>query len=87
VSYDSAADTQAHIATVQELLEEVIGGLRYRSAVHDRSKLEEPEKAMFDRVTPRLRELTYGSPEYKLALKDMGAALTHHYGNPRHVTA
>ena len=77
--YDSTAETQAHIAEVQELLEEVIGGLRYRSAVHDRSKLEEPEKAMYDEFTPKLRELTYGSDEYKQCLADMGPALAHHY--------
>lgn len=82
--YDSTPDTQAHIETVQELLEEVIGGLRYRSAVHDQSKLAEPEKSMYDEFSPKLRELTYGSPEYKQALKDMGPALQHHYAHNSH---
>lgn len=84
MSYDSTADTQAHIETVQDLLEEMIGDLRYRSALHDRSKLEDPEKSMFDEFTPRLRELTYGSDEYKQALREMGPALAHHYAENTH---
>jgi hypothetical protein len=91
VSYDSTEDTQAHIGAVQELLEEVIGDLRYRSAMHDGSKLQEPEKAMFDRVTPLLRDSTYGSDEYKEFLRGMGEGLRHHYEvndhHPEHWTA
>ena len=58
--------------------------LIYRGRVHDRSKLVEPEKSTFDRVTPKLRELTYGSNEYGAALADMGEALTHHYAENSH---
>ena len=84
MSYDSTADTKAHIMVVQDLMEEMIGDLRYRSALHDSSKLEDPEKAMFDRVTPLLRESTYGSPEYKAILAEMGEGLAHHYAAASH---
>jgi hypothetical protein len=32
-----------------------------RAMVHDDSKLESPEKEMFDKYTPLLKETTYGS--------------------------
>jgi Family of unknown function (DUF5662) len=82
--YDSRPDTLEHIAHVQDLLEEPIGNLRYRSGTHDRSKLEEPELSMYDEFVPKLRTLTYGSPEYKACLVDMGEALAHHYANNAH---
>ena len=62
-----------------ELLEKIVINLEYRSACHDESKLEEPEKSMYDNFTPKLRGSTYGSDEYKGFLKDMGEALQHHY--------
>jgi len=50
-----------------------------RSEDHDASKLQSPEKELFDKFTPLLRDTTYGSDEYKRYLKEMGAALQHHY--------
>ena len=82
--YDSRPDTQAHIERVRELLEEVRGTLGFRAAVHDRSKLESPERETFDEFTPKLRELTYGSPEYKACTAAMGDALKHHYEHNSH---
>jgi hypothetical protein len=84
MSYDSRPDTLAHIAQVRDLLDEIVGELQYRAAVHDRSKLEEPEKSMFDEFTPKLRDSTYGSDEYKGYLSAMGEALAHHYEVNRH---
>ena len=55
-----------------------------RATVHDASKLVSPEREIFIRMTPRLRDLTYGSDEYKAALEEMGEALTHHYRNNSH---
>jgi hypothetical protein len=46
--------------------------------------LESPEKELFDKYTPLLKETTYGSDEYKKHLKEMGKALEHHYENNRH---
>jgi len=69
---------------VQDNLLEFILFLGARARSHDASKLEAPEKEMYDEFTPRLRALTYGSDEYKECLKEMGAALKHHYENNSH---
>jgi hypothetical protein len=84
MTYDSAADTHAHIARVQELLQEVVNNLMVRAAHHDASKLQEPEKSAFDRCTPLLRETTYGTFEYAAAKAQLGEALQHHYAHNSH---
>ncbi|MBZ9712192.1 DUF5662 family protein [Deinococcus multiflagellatus] len=78
-TYDSRPDTHAHIAEVRGLLLAAVQDLTRRAHVHDLSKLASPEVEVFDTVTPRLRELEYGSEAYKASLKEMGAALQHHY--------
>ncbi len=82
--YDSRPDTLRHIFRVQELLEECRQDLQERALRHDTSKLSEPEKAIFDQFTPRLRESTYGSEEYKEFLEGMGEGLKHHYAHNDH---
>lgn len=82
--YDSSRDTMKHMNRVQDLLGEIRLELGVRGLMHDRSKLVSPEKEVFDRVTPRLKELTYGSEEYKACLEEMGEALAHHYQHNRH---
>lgn len=77
--YDSAPDTRAHIARVQELLRDVRVELAARAVRHDRSKLVEPEKSAFDRCTPLLAATEYGTPEYEAAKAELGTALAHHY--------
>ena len=77
--YDSRPDTHEHIAQVRGLVLGVAADLTERAHRHDRSKLEPPEVEVFDRVTPRLAESTYGSEEYKGFLADMGEGLAHHY--------
>lgn len=76
---DSRPDTEAHIEQVDTLLRGVATDLIVRGARHDQSKLQDPEKPIFDQVTGQLAELTYGSDEYKAALTEMGPALEHHY--------
>ena len=82
--YDSTIDTEKHIERVACLLLLAIQKLTSRAARHDRSKLESPEKEIFDEYTPKLKGSTYGSDEYKEFLKGMGVALKHHYENNRH---
>jgi hypothetical protein len=82
--YDSAADTWKHIQTVREAFIDVAANLSQRSLIHDQSKLEEPEKSAFDRVTPKLKALTYGSEEYKACLREIKPALSHHYQQNDH---
>ena len=63
----------------------MIAELLKRAEQHDASKLREPELKYF-RLASNLRNLTYGSPEYKEQLKQtLGPALEHHYArNPHH---
>jgi hypothetical protein len=78
-TYDSRPDTYAHIATVRDYLLRIVTDLMYRAHDHDLSKLEEPERSVFDEYTPKLKDSTYGSDEYKTFLKGMGEGLRHHY--------
>lgn len=82
--YDSMSDTIAHQDKVKMVIDKLSSDLSNRGATHDDSKLGIIEKPIFDRVTPLLKSLTYGSDEYKEALKSMGGALDHHYKNNRH---
>lgn len=84
MSYDSRVDTHEHIGNVREIMLGVIEELLHRAHVHDLSKLESPEREMFDEFTPKLRDSTYGSDEYKSFLAEMGEALKHHYKHNRH---
>lgn len=77
--------TREHIAQVQDLVLEVVTNLLHRGQQHDASKLEHPEVEGFTQYTPRLAELTYGSPEYKETLAAMqDTTLKHHYEHNRH---
>jgi len=82
--YDSKEDTEKHIQRVNELLTVFGDFLPERGKMHDQSKLGDVEKPIFDEVTPKLKELTYGSDEYKEQLKTMQKALDHHYAENRH---
>ena len=77
--YDSTIDTLLHIKRVNKALLTVCTLLQSRAMFHDTSKLMSPEKQVFDVVTPKLRDMTYGSDEYKASLAEMGEALKHHY--------
>lgn len=82
--YDSTEDTQKHRARVRKLICSCMMNLFERAAIHDASKLETPEKEIFDEMTPKLKASTYGSDEYKSFLASMKPALDHHYANNRH---
>lgn len=82
--YDSTKDTLLHIKRVSQLLTEAASELIRRANVHDNSKLQSPEKEMFDEFTPLLAKSTYGSDEYKALLEKLGVALRHHYANNSH---
>lgn len=78
-TYDSTEDTLKHIRTVQDYLRVIVFDLWARANEHDFSKLDEPEKSVFDEYTPKLAASTYGSDEYKTFLAGMGEGLAHHY--------
>jgi hypothetical protein len=80
--YDSRPDTYEHIAKVRGYVLDCVHDLIARADIHDLSKLESPEKEMFDKYTPKLSDpaMVYGSDEYKAttkAMKDEG--LDHHF--------
>lgn len=82
--YDSTDDTRKHIYITSIFINKLIKELSIRALEHDASKLAEPEKSIFDEYTPKLNETTYGSEEYKQYLREMQAALDHHYAVNRH---
>lgn len=85
MSSDSTNFTQEHIDRVYELIHEVRENLHQRACDHDASKLVEPEKEMFDRMSDKLPGLKYGSTEYAAARKEMlDQALGHHYAHNDH---
>lgn len=82
---DSILGTINHIKSVQYFLNLVVWELIERSRTHDQSKLESPEKEVFDKYAPLLVNSTYGSDEYRQSLKEMEAScLDHHYKHNRH---
>ena len=83
-AYDSYPDTLEHIHKVRKNLATAKRLLSYRAEVHDASKLSSEEKPLFDEMTPKLAALSYGSQEYKEALKRLGQALEHHYSMNSH---
>lgn len=82
--YDSREDTVKHIDHVVNYLGRIYSQLIMRGEKHDRSKLCDPEKSVFDEYTPKLATSTYGSEEYKQYLNGMKSALDHHYTENRH---
>ncbi len=82
--YDSRPDTEAHARRVAQLMVGLIAEMAQRAAVHDWSKTQDPELATFNEYTPKLKNSTYGSDEYKGFLEGMGEGLAHHYAHNRH---
>jgi hypothetical protein len=68
-TYDSRPDTWAHIHAVQGYVLRIAADLTERAWAHDQSKLVAPEVEVFDEFTPKLRDSTYGSDEYKAFLR------------------
>lgn len=76
--------TLAHVRRVGELMVECASRLSMRAVTHDASKFSEGEFDAFAEATPLLASLTYGSDEYKAALKAMGPAVARHHAANRH---
>lgn len=84
MTYDSTKDTMDHINNVRNKILLVINNLIYRSLDHDSSKLHTPEKEVFDKFTPLLRNTEYGSDKYKELLKSMDEGVRHHWMHNDH---
>lgn len=81
---DCIKDTKEHISQVREFMLMFAQELIRRALAHDQSKLETPELDVFTEYTPKLKDSTYGSEEYKTFLAEMQVALKHHYANNSH---
>jgi len=77
-------ETLKHIKKVAYFLNKVNNELILRRRKHDQSKFSDEELPIFIEFTPKLRETTYGSDEYKEFLTKMKPALDHHYSSNRH---
>lgn len=85
LKYDSAYDTKAHMEVVSRVGEEIIRAITDRIPLHDKSKLEDPEKACYDKYIPMLKEAKYGSKEYyEIKEKMKKEGLDHHFQVNRH---
>lgn len=82
--YDSAPDTLRHIRRVSGMLTEAAKDLLDRGKHHDYSKLVPPEKEVFDKYTPKLKDCDPSHPMYDKYREQMGVALEHHYHVNRH---
>ena len=58
MKYDSKADTLEHIRRVNSLLLGCCANLQKRAECHDNSKLQEPEKSVFDENTEKPSKIT-----------------------------
>lgn len=81
---ENEKQTVEHITKVMGLIFKIKKDLTIRAGSHDASKLDSPEKEIFEEYTPKLAKSTYGSKEYKAFLKEMGPALDHHYAKNSH---
>lgn len=82
--------TRKHVQRVQHYMAAFAAELIRRSFVHDESKYSPDEAEHFARVLPRLRASTYGSDEYRAALREIRPAIEHHNAanshHPEHYT-
>lgn len=81
---DSRIGTLEHKQRVAYYMGLVIKELIERANNHDNTKLSSPEVELFDEYTPKLKEVTYDSPEYRQFIKELQPALDHHYAKSRH---
>ena len=83
-AYDSRADTLAHVHAVRDNIGTFITEMLRRAQVRDASKLTPEEKPVFDEVFPMLEGVSYGSPDWQVAVKRAAPALEHHYRSNSH---
>jgi len=82
--YSSRPDTNEHIKNVQKAISIIVSKLVNRGMKHDKTKMEDPELPYFDKYTPLLKKLKYGTDEYQASLDELQVALKHHYAHNSH---
>lgn len=80
------AETLDHIKTVSMWVGIAQQNLDDRRIAHDNSKLQEPERSGFQAMTAdaRLKDLAYGSEEYRAVLREHKPTIKHHYAHNDH---
>jgi hypothetical protein len=58
--------------------------LMFRALIHDNTKYYPSEAVGFSSIIDRLRQTTYGSPQYKKCLEDIRPAIQTHYSRNSH---
>lgn len=81
---ESNKATEEHIRKVRIRMAEVVDNLLLRAALHDASKLIEPEASGYALLTTRLENIVYGSNEYRTALQEAREVIAHHYAQNTH---
>ena len=73
-----------HKRLVASYIQQVINDLIKRAVEHDYSKFSPEEFDAFEEATPNLKNLVYGSEEYRASLRKIKPAIQHHYQVNRH---
>jgi hypothetical protein len=81
---EAREQTLKHIERVAQFMAMFVDGLETKAAEHDAGKLLEPEASVFEKHTSELVGMTYGTDQYREALKLMKPAIEHHYKGNRH---
>ena len=79
-----AEELVKHIRLVEFYLRQLTGEAAQRGIQHDESKWSKEEWDLFLEYTPKLKDCSYGSDEYKQYLSELAPALMHHYQCNRH---
>ena len=73
-----------HNADHRRILSQLSYVLNVRGRLHDQSKLEEPEKAVFDRFMDNLSKTNFNADTIAEYKANMSVALEHHYSTNKH---
>ena len=77
-------ETRKHQQEVCRCMLVLAKNIMDRALSHDASKFGQYEREGFVEYTPKLRDVEYGSEEYKKALEGLKPSLEHHYFNNSH---
>lgn len=73
-----------HKILVGKHMRAAVSALMWRAVVHDYSKFVPAEYDAFVSNQPIFENISYGTPEYRAALKAIKPAIQHHYANNTH---
>lgn len=77
-------DLLEHAQEVAKRIVLMAGELAVRAVNHDRSKFSPEEYSSFVDQTIKLKDIAYGTDEYRQELEKIRPAIDHHYAHNRH---